>query len=138
MKCQKCGTKLKKAVLTCHRCGHLNEQEPTPDSRRAVDEALAGLPEDAVGALREAFDEGVAKGLTAEEFSNMVMVGSCPKCGSTDTGDCDDDPEINNILVATCYKCGHYWCPDCGRPLVPSAPACSCMDDLPESPPGDE
>ena len=47
----------------------------------------------------------------------MIMVGECPKCGSDQVGDCDADPEIDNILVGRCFECGQLWCVECGEPL---------------------
>ena len=50
-----------------------------------------------------------------EEFVNRIMVGDCPACGSSETSDCENDPEIDDPCVARCLACGQLWCPDCGE-----------------------
>jgi hypothetical protein len=31
------------------------------------------------------------------------------------TGDCEHDPDIDDVCVARCFACGQLWCPDCGE-----------------------
>ena len=57
---------------------------------------------------------------------NRVTVGNCPECGSEDTGDCEHDPEINEILLARCYTCSQFWCTECGRLLEKDQRFCEC------------
>ena len=40
--------------------------------------------------LQAAFEQSE----TAEDFANRILVGDCPQCGSTETGNCENDPEI--------------------------------------------
>jgi hypothetical protein len=61
--------------------------------------------------LRDAFE----KSATGEEFVNRIMVGDCPKGGSSKTADCENDPEIDDPCVARCFESGQLWCPDCGE-----------------------
>jgi methionyl-tRNA synthetase len=56
----------------------------------------------ALDELRAAFETSG----TADEFADRILVGDCPKCGSQDTGNCEADPEIENLLVGRCYQCG--------------------------------
>jgi hypothetical protein len=50
-----------------------------------------------------------------DEFVNSIMVGSCPKCGSERTIDCDNPLEpIQDPTVGYCFDCGAYWCLECG------------------------
>jgi hypothetical protein len=45
---------------------------------------------DLLSELRDAFD----KSASGEDFVNRIMVGDCPHCGCSKTGDCENDPEI--------------------------------------------
>jgi hypothetical protein len=78
-----------------------------------------------VSELRQAISESA----TAEEFANRILVGNCPKCGCPDTGNCENDPEINELLVGRCYACGQLFCSECGRLLELQAPYCDCWDE---------
>ena len=73
--------------------------------------ALAGMGPELIGELRDAFE----KSESGEDFVNRVMIGDCPKCGSSKTGDCENDPDIDDACVARCFACGQLWCPDCGE-----------------------
>ena len=129
MKCKKCGLELKSGQAVCPGCGKLHDLEPSKEEKEAVASAISGMPPDALDLLRDEFNKAMADGLSAKEFANSIMVGACPKCGSFDTGDCSEDPEINDICVGVCYQCGHYWCTECGKALDPKSPGCSCMDE---------
>lgn len=96
------------------RCPHCEAEvvpEPTEDEKAAVQDVLAGMGPDLIGELRDAFE----KSATGEEFVNRIMIGDCPTCGSSETGDCENDPEIADPCVARCFACGQFWCPDCGE-----------------------
>ena len=58
-----------------------------------------------------------------------TFVGACPKCEGTNTGDCENDPEIDELLVGRCYDCGQLWCTECLRLLEPQAAYCECWDE---------
>lgn len=64
-----------------------------------------------------------------EEFVNIIAVGNCPQCGSAKTGDCDSDPEIQDVCVGRCYDCGNLWCLEYGQKLDEDAPLRSCCDE---------
>lgn len=51
-----------------------------------------------------------------DKLVNAIMVGTCPKCGSENTYDCDNPMEliINDSMVGHCLDCGIYWCLECG------------------------
>jgi hypothetical protein len=83
------------------------------------------MPPDVLAELGDAMSQSS----TAEEFANRIMVGACPKCGSERTGDCDADPDIENILVGRCYECGQLWCTECGNTLAKENPYCDCWDE---------
>jgi hypothetical protein len=85
-------------------------EEPTDEEQEAALDILANLDPAAMSEFRDAME----KSATAEEFVNRILVGDCPKCGSSNTGDCEHDPEIEDPCVARCFECGQLWCPDCG------------------------
>ncbi len=125
MKCWNCRKKLPKDAKTCPYCEAAIEDEPTADEMAAAANLLELIPADMLGEL-EAL---AANSDSAQDFVNRLFVGDCPKCGSSDTGDCENDPEIDNLLVGRCYQCGHLWCTECGRPLDPKSPDCPCWDE---------
>jgi hypothetical protein len=51
----------------------------------------------------------------ADKFVNEVMAGSCPKCGSDNTSDCENDPILKDNTIGHCQDCGAYWCLECGH-----------------------
>lgn len=52
--------------------------------------------------------------LERDEFVRGIMVGSCPKCGSEDTYDCENNPLLEDNTVGHCLDCETYWCLECG------------------------
>jgi hypothetical protein len=122
MQCLNCGKTIPDTAKICQFCDAPVVQRPTREEEQAVREILEQMPPEALDELRAAF-EGSA---TAEEFANRIMTGACPTCGSVETGDCDNDPEIGEILVGRCYQCGQLRCTECGQLLDRKAPFCKC------------
>jgi len=85
--------------------------EPSPEEEAAAASMLAAMNPDIVAQIRKIFDQSE----TGEEFVNQIMVGDCPQCGSSKTGDCENDPEIDDPCVGRCFECGQLWCLDCGE-----------------------
>jgi hypothetical protein len=125
MRCFNCGKEIPEKAKICEHCEAPVEEEVTAEDAELVQEMLEGLHPEAKDALLHAFEQSS----TAEEFVNRIMVGACPKCGSEDTGDCDHDPEIDNILVGRCFACGQLWCTECGKLLSKDRPDCECWDE---------
>ena len=111
MLCWSCQQEIAATAEFCPHCEAPVEQEPTAEEKAAVELALAGLSPDVIEELREAFE----KSATGEEFVNRIMIGDCPACGSSATGDCENDPDIDDATIARCFECGQFWCPDCGE-----------------------
>ena len=88
-------------------------------------ELLEQMPADILAELSEV----MSKSATAEDFANLIMVGACPSCESEHTGDCEADPEIDDLLVGRCYDCGQLWCTECGNKLTPTKCHCDCLED---------
>ncbi|HXT58035.1 MAG TPA: hypothetical protein VN699_05340 [Pirellulales bacterium] len=95
-------------------CSHC-EAELTPGPAAAEEAAAAGalsaMGPDVANELLDAMNESA----TGEEFVNRIMVGDCPQCGSSNTGDSENDPEIEDPCVGRCFDCGLLWCLDCGE-----------------------
>jgi hypothetical protein len=125
VQCWNCGKDIPEAAKICKFCEAPAQAEPTAEEMQAVQEMLERMDPEAQAALRNVFH----RSKTAEEFVNRIMVGECPKCGSEDTGCCEDDPEINEILVGRCYECGQLWCTECERLLEKDSFQCECWDE---------
>ena len=125
MRCWSCGRRIPRGAKACRYCEAPVEPEPTQEEIETVEEALAGMSPEALEELEAAFLES----RTGEDFINRVMVGDCPKCGSSETSDCDGDPEIEDICVGRCFRCGLLWCLDCGQLFEQGQKHCSRCDD---------
>ena len=55
---------------------------------RCREEILDQMPPEVLGELQAL----MANSTSAEEFVNQIFVGDCPKCNSSETGDCEHDP----------------------------------------------
>jgi hypothetical protein len=95
----------------CPHCEAEVEEAPTQEDVAAVEGLLAGMNPEILDELRNAFKQSTS----GEDFVNRIMVGDCPSCSSSNTGDCDGDPEIDDITVGRCFDCGQLWCCDCGE-----------------------
>jgi hypothetical protein len=132
MLCWNCNHEMPEAAKVCQHCEAALADSPFPDDPAARQEledfardVLANMsPEDAAELRRAA-----SRSQTADEFANSIFVGDCPKCGSSNTGDCENDPEIDCILAGRCYDCGQLWCTECERLLDPKAAVCPCWDE---------
>jgi hypothetical protein len=125
MRCWNCGHTVSKKARICGHCEADLTEAPSAEEEAAVMELLGQMPPDVLAELGEA----MSKCDSAEEFANLIMVGPCPSCGSEKTGDCDADPEINELLIGRCYDCGHLWCTECGNALTRKSLHCACWDE---------
>ncbi len=78
-------------------------------------EAWESLPEDVKEALKKAIEESTAADV--DQFISEIFVGDCPECGSSNTSDCEEIPEIEDVTVGLCMNCGYLWCTECERHL---------------------
>lgn len=124
MRCLNCGRDIPDSARVCQFCEAAVEPAPTEEELNAARELAAHLPPEALAELHQAF----LNSPTREDFINAIMVGPCPKCGSTKTADCEDDPEIGINLIARCYDCGQFWCAECGK-LLEGPSICDCWDE---------
>ncbi len=129
MICRSCQQEISEAAERCPHCEAETEPAPTGEEMAAVTKALADEGPELMAEFRDAFE----KSADGEDFVNRVMIGDCPKCGSSETGDCEHDPEIDDVCVARCFTCGQLWCPDCGAFFVGSQFAehdCPAWEDM--------
>ena len=125
MRCWNCGHKVRRKAQVCGHCEADLTEAPTPEEEAAVLELLEQMPPDVLAQMVATMSESDG----AEEFANLIMVGECPNCGTDQTGDCDADPEIDNILVGRCYQCGQLWCTECGNTLKSNNLRCDCWNE---------
>ena len=125
MRCWNCGKNIPDTAKVCRFCEAAVEDEPTELDKDVVRDILGQMPPDALNELRAAFENSE----TADDFADRIFVGDCPKCGSEDTGNCEADPEIEELLVGRCYHCGQLWCTECRRLLERNAPSCECWEE---------
>jgi hypothetical protein len=126
MRCWNCNKKLPKGAKACQFCEAPVQAKPTKGEVELVREVMEGLDEEA----HEAFLEAFRNSNTAEEFVNAIMVGPCPRCGSSDVDHCDNDPEINDITVGRCFQCGQLWCTECEQVFKKDQVKCDrCTDE---------
>jgi hypothetical protein len=125
MRCWNCGRKIPKNAKVCAFCEATVEDEPTELDKNVVRDILGQMPPEALDELRAAFENSA----TADDFADRIFVEDCPKCGSEDTGNCEADPEIEDLLVGRCYQCGQLWCTECGRLLERGSTSCECWEE---------
>ncbi len=111
MICWSCHKDIPNEAAFCPHCEAEAIAEPSLDELTAAAGALSTLSPELLDELRDAFE----KSESGDEFVNRIMVGDCPKCDSSKTGDCENDPEINDPCVGRCFECGQLWCLDCGE-----------------------
>lgn len=110
MICWSCQKEISDTAQRCPQREAEVMEEPTEEEKGAALNALASMEPEVMSELRAAF----AKSATDEESVNRIMVGDCPKCGSSKTAECENDPDIDDPCVARCFEWGQLWCPDCG------------------------
>jgi hypothetical protein len=125
MRCLNCNRNMPESAKACPHCEAPVMPEPTFEEMEAARSLLEQLPPEAAAELHQAFLESE----TADEFVDRIMVGNCPKCDSTNTSHCENDPEIGELLVGRCYECGQLWCTECSRLLEAKSPVCECWTD---------
>ena len=125
MICWNCNREMPDSAKVCLACESPGMDAPTAAEIDAVRELFQNMPPEALADLRRAFSESD----TAEGFADRIFVGDCPKCGSKQTGNCEHDPEIEELLVGRCYNCSHLWCTECEKPLAVGATECPCWEE---------
>lgn len=125
MRCWNCLHELPATARRCPHCEAAVVDQPGADELAAAREIFEMLPPEALTELQRF----AARSETAEEFADSILVGDCPKCESSQTGNCENDPEIGELLVGRCFECGYLWCTMCDQPLQPGKTVCECWDE---------
>jgi hypothetical protein len=125
MRCWNCNKVLAANAKVCVECEAPVLPEPTEEEKAAAQMVLDQLPPEQLAQFLQTMEESES----ADDFVNQIFVGDCPKCNSSNTGDCEKDPEIDNLLVGRCFDCGQYFCTECSKLLDAKAPECECLDD---------
>jgi hypothetical protein len=131
MLCWSCNKEIAETAKFCPHCEAEVMEEPPAEEVALVANFLSNLSPANLDELREAFENCES----GEDFVNRIMVGDCPKCASSNTGNCENDPEIDDICVARCLDCGQLWCPDCGEFFEKSQSIqhdCPAWEDMPD------
>jgi hypothetical protein len=74
------------------------------------------LPPEIQGSLRKAFEEKRSK----PKAERGGVIRSCPRCGTTNTTDCDRVMGIEDVTIGLCISCGYLWCLECDAALLTS------------------
>jgi len=114
MRCWNCGKDVPDDAKACVRCeADLSDDPPSDSEIAAVADILAQMP----GDLQDLLREHAGASTTADEFADRILVGSCPECGSENTGTCEHDPDYEDITLGRCFDCGKVWCTHCEHVL---------------------
>ena len=121
MICENCGKEIPDRAKSCQYCEATvdDELDMAPGEIMGALEA-AGLNEEMLGEMKEL----AKKAGTAEEFADMIFIGSCPKCGSDNVANCEETRGIEDETVARCFQCGLIWCAECGHELKAGEAEC--------------
>jgi hypothetical protein len=129
MNCWSCQKEIPNNAQFCPHCEAEVTAEPSAKEQAAAASVLDAVSPDLLSELRDAFD----KSASGEDFVNRILVGDCPQCGCSNTGDCEKDPEIDDPCVGRCFECGQLWCLDCGELFKDAQSAvhdCPAWEDL--------
>ncbi len=88
-------------------------KEMDEDLKKAAEELLNNMPEEARKELKKIADESV----DGDDFISALFVGNCPKCNSTQTRDCESVEGIEDPTAGLCMHCGYIWCTECSRSI---------------------
>jgi hypothetical protein len=112
--CWSCDQKLPKDAVRCLHCEAKVEDAPQPEDAAMLMELLGDMDPALMNEMRQMAMECE----TGDDFINRLMIGECPKCESDNTGNCENDPEIEDPCVGRCFDCGQLFCCDCEEQFV--------------------
>lgn len=107
--CWSCEKKLPEGASRCMHCEAAVEDAPTQEDAAMLMELLGEMDPSLMNEMRQMALECE----TGEDFVNRLMVGECPKCESDNTGNCENDPEIDDPCIGRCFDCSQLFCCDC-------------------------
>ncbi len=125
MLCWSCGKEIPDNATRCSHC-EADVVVPSSEDLEVGRELLDQMDPEVMSELRKI----VAGCATGEEFVNQIMVGECPNCGSDNTGNCEHDPDVDDLTIGRCFECGHLWCSICDAPFTAGQASCPGCDKL--------
>ncbi len=126
MLCWSCGKELPDNAARCSYCEADVSSLPNEQEMMAAREFLAHMEPEVISELHEL----LTTSKDGEEFVNRLMVGDCPACDSSKTGNCEHDPDVDDITIGRCFDCGYMWCTICGSQYEPGQVACElCAEE---------
>ncbi|MFW5923282.1 MAG: zinc-ribbon domain-containing protein [Planctomycetota bacterium] len=134
MLCWNCNEEIADEAKFCPHCEADMSEQPTEAEMEAAQQVFDSLSEEDQDMLTDVFSQFD----TAEEAARSIMVGDCPACLSSNTNDCENDPDIQDISVGQCLDCGYIWCLECGQELSCEDPVCGHWDLCAECPDNEE
>ena len=128
MLCWSCGKEVAENATRCPHCEADVDFSPGEQDLNLAREFLDTIDAETESELMHVFETS----RSGEEFINRIMIGDCPKCSSSKTGDCEHDPDVEDITMGRCFECGHVWCSICDAPYTPGQSACKVCIELEE------
>jgi len=126
MLCWSCGKEIADNAVRCSHCEADVTALPDDEDIEMAREFLETIDPQVRSEIFKVFESSES----GEEFVNRIMVGDCPKCGSNKTGDCEHDPDIEDITMGRCFDCGHVWCTVCDAPYTQGQDSCEVCGEL--------
>lgn len=126
MLCWSCGKEIADDAIRCRHCEADVTGMPSDHEIESAREFLENMDPEVRSEMFRVFETS----RSGEEFVNRIMVGKYPKCGSEKTGDCENDPDIEDITMGRCFECGYVWCTICDTPHTPAQDGCQMCQEL--------
>ncbi|MFW6170418.1 MAG: hypothetical protein ACODAD_08010 [Planctomycetota bacterium] len=126
MLCWSCGKEIADDAVRCSHCEADVTALPSDGEIESARQFLESMDPEIRSEILRVFESSKS----GEEFVNRIMVGECPKCGSDKTGDCENDPDIEDLTMGRCFACGHVWCTICDTPYTSDQDGCQVCQEL--------
>ncbi|MGM0485548.1 MAG: hypothetical protein ACQESR_02175 [Planctomycetota bacterium] len=126
MLCWSCGKEIADGAVRCSHCEAEVTALPSDSEIETARQFLENMDPELRFEMLRVFETSKS----GEEFVNRIMVGECPKCGSDKTGDCENDPDIEDVSMGRCFECGYVWCTVCDTPYMPGQDRCETCEEL--------
>ncbi len=124
MRCWSCGKEIADDAQRCSHCEAMVDASPDFEEMEMAREFIDNLDPEMRKRLYEVFEDSS----TGEEFVDRIMVGNCPQCDSAKTGNCEHDPDIEDVSIGRCFDCGYLWCTICDSPYTPGVACAVCQE----------
>ena len=99
MKCWNCGYEVQPNTQVCRRC-EADQREHKESDPTVLNETISVVENQNPGLLESLRSVAERHG-TAEDFVNAIFLGPCPECESEKVGDCEHDPDYENLNLVS-------------------------------------